>query len=122
MDLAARTDQLFTAFAAADLETARTLCSPGLVAKQNVSDEFGLDRLMAFVARMPAMGVTVAYSDVRRVVADDAVTEQHLVTLTREDGTTASSDVCVILRYDDEGLVVRLDEYLDPTAFAAVLS
>ena len=58
----------------------------------------------------------------RRVVAASAVTEQHLVTLRRADGVEAASDACVVLRFDDDGKIVRLDEYVDAGSFAAIFA
>lgn len=67
-------------------------------------------------------GVKTAYSDIRRTVADSVVTEQRVVTLTRSDGFAASSDVCAVIRFDDNGLITRIDEYFDSTAFGPMLS
>ena len=67
-------------------------------------------------------GVKTAYSDVRRTVADHAVTEQHVVTLTRPDGVEAASDVCVVIRFDDNRLITRIDEYMDAAAFTPLFS
>jgi ketosteroid isomerase-like protein len=58
---------------------------------------------------------------VRRSVGDGFVVEQHVVTLTRPDGKSASTDVCVVLRFGDGGLITRLDEYTDSAVFAALI-
>ena len=55
-------------------------------------------------------------------MADGATVEQHVVTLTRSDGVAVSADVCVVARFDDNGLVTSIDEYLDSAAFAAILT
>ena len=65
--------------------------------------------------------MNVAYSDVRRSVDDGFVVEQHVVTLTRPDGRSASTDVCVVLRFDGDGLITRLDEYADSAVFATLV-
>ena len=57
-----------------------------------------------------------------RTVAEGVVTEQHIVTLTRPDGVPASCDVCVVVRFDDDGLITRVDEYLGMAAFAPLFS
>ena len=67
-------------------------------------------------------GVKTAYSDIRRTVADRVVTEQHLVTLSRPDGVKVSCDVCVVVRFDADGLITRVDEYLDTAALAALFT
>lgn len=123
MDLDARTSDLFDKFAAQDGEGVAAMCAPGFLVKQNNGPESDVETLLAGLNEMLwAQGVATAYSEVRRVVADSTVTEQHLVTLTRPDGVAASSDVCVVLRFDDDGLITRLDEYLDMAAFAPLFS
>ena len=52
---------------------------------------------------------SIAYKNPRRVVAVDAVVEQCDVRMTRTDGVEVVLDVCIILRFDDEGRIVRLD-------------
>lgn len=123
MDLAARTSDLVEKFAAQDGEGVAAMCASGFLVKQNNGPESDVETLLAGLNEMLwARGVATVYSDVRRVGADSAVTEQHVVTLTRPDGVAASSDVCVVLRFDDDGLITRLDEYLDMTAFAPLFS
>ena len=58
--------------------------------KQNGNPEHDKDGLMAFVQGFKNDGVSVQYSDVRRSVGDGFVVEQHVVTLTRPDGKSAS--------------------------------
>lgn len=122
MKLAETTAQLFSIFESQDFDELDQLVSPDLLVKQNNNPEHGLDGLMAFVQGLRNDGVAIEYSDVRRSVGDDFVVEQHLVTLTRPDGVSATSDVCVVLRFDADGRVVRLDEYADPGAFAGLIT
>lgn len=123
MDLEARTGDLFDKFAAQDGAGVAALCASGFLAKQNNGPESDVETMLAGLHEMLwAKGVETAYSEVRRVVADGAVAEQHVVTLTRPDGVKASSDVCVVLRFDDDGLITRIDEYLDMAAFAPLFS
>lgn len=118
MDLDAITARFFTLAAAGDTSGLAAMCAPGCRVKQNIGDEGGVDVLVGIVDGAAALGLTVSYSDIRRVVADHAVTEQHLVTIAKADGSTVSSDVCVVLRFDDAGLITRLDEYVDSAALA----
>jgi len=123
MDLEKRASDLFDSFAAQDADGVAALCAPGFQAKQNNGPDGGIEEVLAQLrAMLWNAGVNTAYSEVRRVLADHAVTEQHVVTLTRPDGVEASSDVCVILRFDDDGLITRLDEYMDTAAFAPLFS
>ena len=122
MDLAERTGQLFAIFESQEFDGLDALVAPGIRTKQNSNPELDLDGLKAFVQGFKNDGVSVTYSDVRRLVGDGFVVEQHVVTLTRPDGVSASTDVCVVLRFDDDGLINRLDEYVDSAAFASLLT
>ena len=123
MDLDSRTDDLVACFAADDADGVAALCAPGVRIKQNNAPEVDLETLTAGLrAMLWDAGVATAYSDVRRTVADRVVTEQHVVTLSRADGFAASSDVCTVIRFDDEGLITRIDEYFDSAAFGPLLS
>jgi ketosteroid isomerase-like protein len=120
MDLDALTDRFFVLSAAADGDGVVAMCADDGRFKQNFGEEGGVDTLRALVEGTGAAGIAVAYSDVRRLVTESAVTEQHTVTLTRTDGVQVASDVCVVLRFDDRGLITRLDEYVDTAAFAPI--
>ena len=120
MDLAATTAELFSIFESQEFDGLERLLAPEAKMKQNGNPEHGLDGLMAFVEGLKNDGVSVAYSDVRRSVGDGFVVEQHVVTLTRPDGKSASTDVCVVLRFDDQGRITRMDEYADSVVFAAL--
>ena len=122
MDLAERTGQLFAIFESQEFDGLDALVAPGIKTKQNSNPELDLNGLMAFVQGLKNDGVSVKYSDVRRSVGDGFVVEQHVVTLTRPDGKSASADICVVLRFDDDGLITRLDEYADSAAFASLLT
>jgi hypothetical protein len=54
-------------------------------------------------------------------VGVDAVAEQHLVTITRPDGVAASSRACLVVRFAEDGLVTRLDEYVDTASFISLV-
>lgn len=57
-----------------------------------------------------------------RTDADGVVTEQHIVTLIRADGFSASADVCAVIRFDENMFVTRIDECFDSVAFGPLLS
>jgi len=120
MDLAATTAELFSIFESQEFDGLERLLAPEVSMKQNGNPEHGVDGLMAFVQGLKNDGVSVAYSDVRRSVGDGFVVEQHVVTLTRPDGKSASTDVCVVLRFDAQGRITRMDEYADSAVFAAL--
>ncbi len=120
MDIAERTSRLFEIFESQEFDGLDALLAADVKMKQNGNPEHDMAGLLAFVQGLKNEGVGVRYSDVRRSVGDDFVVEQHVVTLTRPDGKSASTDVCVVVRFDDLGLITRLDEYVDSVVFAAL--
>ena len=115
-------DELFRCTSTGDVDGVASMCAPGMRVKQNSGDDADIATLLALVGGIAAAGVTVDYSDVRRVIGERSVAEQHLVTLRRSDGVEASVDVCVVVRFDGDGRVERLDEYFDPSPVAHLLA
>ena len=120
MDLNERMDEFFSRAAAGDADGVAAMCADGCRIKQNIGEEGDAGALVALIRGLSDAGVTTSYRDVRRVAGEHAVTEQHLVTLRRSDGVEVASDVCVVVRFDDEGLATRIDEYVDSAAFAPI--
>ena len=61
------------------------------------------------------------YRLVRREALPDGFLQQHVLEATLPDGVRWALDACVIVRVKD-GLIVRLDEYLDSGQTAALAS
>jgi SnoaL-like domain len=122
MDLEARTAELFEHFATQEFEGVGDLFAPGAQVRQNGNPEHGFDGLLTMIQGLKRDGVSVAYSDVRRSVGERFVVEQHIVTLTRPDGVSAGTDVCVVVHFDESGLISGLHEYVDTAAFAVLLA
>lgn len=59
------------------------------------------------------------YRVVRREALADGFLQQHVLEATLPDGTRWSMDACVVVRIED-GLITRLDEYLDSAQGAAL--
>lgn len=57
------------------------------------------------------------YRVLRREPLKDGFVQQHILEATLPDGTPWKMDACVVVRMKD-GLIVRLDEYLDSAAGA----
>lgn len=121
MDVAALTDSLFRCTTSGDVDGVASMCRPDLRFKQNSGDEGGVAELRALVGGIAEAGVKVTYSDIRRLVGERWLVEQHVVTLRRDDGLEASGDVCIVLRFDADGRIEQIDEYLDPASFGALL-
>ncbi|WGX96081.1 nuclear transport factor 2 family protein [Nocardioides sp. L-11A] len=54
------------------------------------------------------------YLHPRLIVDDHGFCEQHVVRFARADGSTRDFTACVVAEVDENGLISRLDEYLDP--------
>ena len=93
MDLDARVAQLFEHFSTQEFDGVSDLFAPDAGVRQNGNPEHGIDGLLTMIQGLKHDGVSVEYSDIRRNVGDRFVVEQHIVTLTRPDGVSASTDV-----------------------------
>ena len=108
-------ERLFTAFVEHDYDAARALLAPGFRGWGNAhGQEMDAD---GFLAILPVMRQQIGrhrYDDVRRMMTGDGFVEQHRVRATVADGKELDfGDACVVARIDHDGLVERLDEYID---------
>jgi ketosteroid isomerase-like protein len=121
MDLAATTAQLFGHFESHSIEGVRDMFAPDARVRQNGTPEHDIEGLVSMIKGLQRDGVRVEYSDIRRTVGDRFVVEQHVVKLTRPDGVSASTDACVVMHFDDDGMITGMHEYVDSAAFAQLL-
>ena len=122
MDLEARTAQLFEHFSTQEFDGVSDLFAPDAGVRQNANPEHGIEGLLTMIQGLKRDRVSVEYSDVRRNIGDGFVVEQHIVRLTRPDGVSASTDACVVVHFDETGLISGLHEYVDTAAFAALFA
>ncbi|MEO1058197.1 MAG: nuclear transport factor 2 family protein [Actinomycetota bacterium] len=113
-------DRVFDAVQAGDWSSWRSEFADDAVLGQNVAPDISVDDAVKMMPLMFADGTTVRYENVRRVSGHDSVTEMHDAVFTRPDGRVARIDVCVVMQFDDQGKIVRGDEYLDSVAAAAL--
>jgi hypothetical protein len=105
-------ERLFDAFVAHDYDLVESMLAPGASLTQNgVTNSFeaarpGLEAITAMIGDH-------RYDDVRRVVGDSAVVEEHRVRSTTPTGQRIDLAACVVIRVDDAGLITSLDEYVD---------
>jgi ketosteroid isomerase-like protein len=115
------TDDFFAAIVRHDWDDVEARIHPDARAYQNIGGgETDARSTFKKMRRLVESVASIAYENSRRVVAADAVVEQHDVRMTRTDGVDVVPDVCIILRFDDDGRIVRLDEYLDSAAAAGL--
>ncbi|MDG2333813.1 MAG: nuclear transport factor 2 family protein [Myxococcota bacterium] len=121
-DLEKRTEAFFSAITLGDWQAAADQIHPEAVAIQNiVGKETDARELLQSMRGMVESLDSLRYENVRRVVGNDAVVEQHDVCMTRKDGLEVRLDVCIILGFDPAGIIIRIDEYLDSAAAARLL-
>lgn len=111
-ELSNTADRLFQAFVDHDADTLRELCVED--ARFWSSSRGAESSLEEVIASLPAMRDRIGkhrYEDVRRLVAPDGFVEQHAVRSTLPNGKPLDLEVCVVVRTDEEGRIVRLDEY-----------
>lgn len=115
-DLCAR---LFDAFVAHDLDAVEAMLAPGATLTQNGT------KMTWDVARPAVAAISTAlgghrYTNVRRVIGEHAVVEEHDVVATAPNGDELRLFACVVVRVDDDGRITSMDEYADPTPLAAL--
>jgi ketosteroid isomerase-like protein len=122
IDLDDRCARFFQYSAAHAWEALGRMCAPDAVFAEN-GRETDLEGLMGMMRALTASGIEYSYSKVRRnvVESDRTVFEQHHMTMRRGDGVEANADVCVVLAFDDRGMITRVDEYIDSASFAPLL-
>jgi ketosteroid isomerase-like protein len=115
-DLAAR---FFAAIEAGDIEGVTACYAPHAVIWHNddgveQSREENLKTLRSFI------GFTAdrTYADARRSFFDGGFAQQHRLVAHAKNGAALESHVAILCRVED-GVIVRLDEYMDPAPIQA---
>ncbi|MCH2187726.1 hypothetical protein MK280_17870 [Myxococcota bacterium] len=116
-DLKALTAAFFSDISARNWEGALTRIHPEARAVQNISGhELNARDLLNSMRALVESLAAFSYENPRYIVGEQAVVEQHDVRMTRGDGVEVLIDICVILRFDTDGFIIRIDEYLDSGA------
>lgn len=113
------TEAFFAAIAQGHWSEAMGRIHPSASAVQYVSgQEVNARELLQSMQAMVESLEHFAYENPRRVVGQDAVVEEHVVCMTPKSGKPIRLDVCIILRFDAEGRIIRIDEYFDSASVA----
>ncbi len=106
-------ERFVNAIQTGDVATVRACYAPGAKiwhntdnVEQTVDDNIRV--LDWFIAKLPDRN----YRVLRRVALPDGFLQQHVLEATLPDGTAWTMDACVVIRMEN-GLITRLDEYLD---------
>ncbi len=117
LDLA---DRMFRAIEQADLDALRSIYADDFVAWSNFDDGTkDVDATLSVLGWLCHKLGDRRYDVRRRVLIDGGFLQQHVLRGTAPDGSAVAMPACVIATVTD-GRVVRVDEYLDPSALAAL--
>ncbi|MAJ61488.1 MAG: hypothetical protein CBC48_16990 [bacterium TMED88] len=115
--LQALTEKFFANISARKWDSALARIHPDARAIQNISGhEVNARDLLSSMQGLVESLADFSYENRRCIVGQQAVVEQHDVRMTRRDGVEVVIDICIVLRFDTEGLITRIDEYLDSGA------
>jgi ketosteroid isomerase-like protein len=113
-------ERFVAAIQAGDGEAVRACYAPDAKIWHNIDRleqtvEDNLKSLRWFVRKLPDR----VYRVLRREALPDGFLQQHVLEATLPDGTAWSMSACVVVRMRD-GLITRLDEYLDSAESGAL--
>ena len=106
-------DRLFGALAKRDLAAAAAALAPDAVVWHNF-DGIANDRAdtLASFADLIKAFPEIAFHDVRRQATPTGYVQQHVMAVKTADGRAKAWPICAVVRLEN-GLVARVDEYLD---------
>jgi len=112
---------MIAAIEAGDPAAMRSLYAPDVVVWANFDDrERDADASMAVIEWLLGATTERRYEVLRRIEIEGGVLQQHVLHATTTAGKTFSMPACLIIRIAD-GLITRIDEYLDPKPVTAAL-
>lgn len=122
-DPAASVARLIAAIEAGDVEAARAAYHPDARIWHNDDQrEQTVDENLAVLGWMGRNLPGLRYTDVQRHVAGDRCIEQHVLEVAlpgREEPVRIAA--CLVVTVDDDGRIVRLEEYLDSAQIAPIV-
>ena len=113
-------DRLFDAFVAHDFDTVAEMMTSDAVVVQN-GNSMAVAEAMVMIESLVGVIGDHRYEEVRRVVGENAIVEEHRVRSTTPDGHDVDLTACVVVRVDDDGKITSLNEYADTAPLAAIL-
>ena len=113
-------DRYIAALEGDDLEKVRTFYAPEARLWHNTDDiaqdlEISMKSMKWFMRNLPGR----RYRVLRREALHDGFLQQHVLEATLPDGTPWSLNACVVIKMEN-GVITRLDEYLDSAQTTAL--
>lgn len=114
-------EEIFTAIEDGDPERVRACYAPDAVIWHNFdrveqSVEDNLRVLGWMINTFPKR----SYVEVHRHEWHIGFVQQHVLHLTKHDGTVVELPACIVAKLGDDGKITRIDEYLDSAQAAAL--
>lgn len=119
-DVLAFGDRFFGAIERGDVEAVRACYAPDAKIWHNNDDlEQSVDQNLKVLAWLMRRLSERSYRIVRREVLSDGLLQQHVLEGKLPDGRAFSMAACCVIRLED-GVISRLDEYIDSAGAAAL--
>lgn len=114
-------DQLFNAIGAGDLDTVRRVMDPEATVWTNFDNRtVDRDRALRTIGWLVEHVAGLRYDVVRREILPGGFVQQHVLVGTAPSGQAVAMPACIVATVAD-GLVVRMEEYADPSVLVAAL-
>ena len=122
MDHEATIERLFAAILAKDAAAARACFTPDAKVWHGYDCvAHDLDSFVAGLEHVFASGMVLRYDDIRRQPTADGFVQQHLFVAHSADGAWEGKPCCNVFHLKD-GLIHRVEEYLDRTGVVKIAS
>jgi uncharacterized protein len=114
-------DRLFTAIEAGDIDAVTAVYDPAIEVWHNTDGAVQRrDENLATLAWVVRNLSGLRYTEVRRSRTDDGFVQRHVLVATNRAGRRVEVPTCIVATVRD-GRIMRLDEYLDSAAIAAIM-
>jgi ketosteroid isomerase-like protein len=115
-------NRLFDAIERGEFEVVESLWAAD-VSVWHSGDEADNDRVRALKVIRWFIKTTTArtYEILDRQHFDGGFVQQHVLRADATNGTSITLRVCIVIKINANGLIVRIDEYFDPADMAALL-
>ena len=115
-------ERLFAAIEKGDIAALTALWSDDVVVwRQGGGRERDKPRALGVIEWFVDATAERRYEVLDREVFDTGFVQQHILHATRRAGERVARRVCLVVKLEADGLIRRIDEYLDPAELAPLL-
>jgi ketosteroid isomerase-like protein len=112
-------DRLFTTIEEGDTEALAAMWADDIVVwRSGGGRERDKTRALAVIDWFVAVTAQRRYEVLDRQVFDGGFVQQHLLHARGNAGTEVTFRACLVVKVGDDGVITRIDEYLDPADLA----